>query len=192
MKTKYFNINDALHSAVNVFWSSGYEGSSMQLLQDEMGIRRQSLYDTFGNKHNLFISSLDYYHENVIIPNFSLILRENSPTKGIKNYFNQRVKDLNNPDVIPGCLITNTLSELGVSDDSIIKRTRRTHDYMEKVFYQALVNAQELGEIGHDKEPKLIALQLLNSAQGLFVLSKSGISQKKIKLLVNSFLEILD
>lgn len=192
MKTKYFNVDDALHKAVNVFWLHGYEASSMQALQDEMGIRRQSLYDTFGNKRDLFLSSLDYYHENVIIPNFSLILNASSPTNGIKDYFNQRIKDINNSEVIPGCLVTNSLSELGMSDQLVIKRTKRTLEYMEKVFYQALVRAKELGELSSDKEPKLIALQLLNNAQGLFVISKSGMSQKKLKLLVSNFLTILD
>jgi TetR/AcrR family transcriptional repressor of nem operon len=192
VKTKYFNVDDALHKAVNVFWSHGYEASSMQTLQDEMGIRRQSLYDTFGNKRDLFLASLDYYHANVIIPNFSLILNASSPKKGIKTYFNQRIKDVDNPKVIPGCLVTNSLSELGLSDELVIKRTKRTLEYMENVFYQALIKAKELGEVSADKEPKLIALQLLNNAQGLFVISKSGMSQKRLKLLVNNFLIILD
>jgi hypothetical protein len=54
------------------------------------------------------------------------------------------------------------------------------------------MRAQDLGEVDSSKNAELIAMQLLNNAQGLFVLSKSGTSRKKLNTLVEQFLTILD
>lgn len=192
LRTKAFNINEVLDKAITTFWSKGYEASSIPILEKSMGIRRQSLYDTFGNKHNLFLSSLKHYHDQVIVKNFARLFTAPSPKKAIKDYFYQRVKDIDDPNVIDGCLVTNSLTELGLSDDEVKKQTKKTLDYMERAFYEAIKRAQNLGEIDLSKDAKLMATQLLNNAQGLFVMSKSGTSRKKLKVLTDQFLKILD
>lgn len=192
MRTKAFNIDQVLDKAVQIFWSKGYEATSIATLEVQMGIKRQSLYDTFGSKHRLFLSSLKHYHDHIIVENFAKLLIAASPKKAIKAYFYQRVKDIDDKNIIDGCLVTNSLTELGLSDDEVKKQTRKTLEYMEHVFCTAIMRAQDLGEIDSSKNAKLIATQLLNNAQGLFVMSKSGMSRHKLKTLVDQFLTILD
>jgi hypothetical protein len=43
---------------MNVFWRFGYEHTSLDVLMREMGIARQSLYDTFGDKRALYLQAL--------------------------------------------------------------------------------------------------------------------------------------
>ena len=174
------------------FWANGYEATSIPVLEKKMGIKRQSLYDTFGNKHRLFLSSLKHYHEKVIVVNFAKLFTAQSPKKAIKDYFYQRVKDIDDPSVIDGCLVTNSLAELGLLDEKVKKQTKATLDYMEHAFYTAIKRAQEIGEIKQSKDANVLAIQLLNDAQGLFVMSKSGMSSKKLKVLTDQFLKILD
>ena len=50
-RAKAFDPSLALDRAVELFWQRGYEGASMTLLLEAMDISRQSLYDTFGDKH---------------------------------------------------------------------------------------------------------------------------------------------
>ncbi len=192
MRQKQFDVEQALDKAVMTFWSRGYEATSMQVLQEEMGINRQSLYNTFGSKHNLFLSALRHYHENVIVKNFERLFTAPSPKKAIRYYFRQRIMDIDNPFVIDGCLVTNSLTELGLFDEEVNKQTRKTLDFMENAFYQAVKRAQAQGEIDPAKDAKLLATQLLNNAQGLFVMSKTGMGRKKLKTLVDQFLTILD
>lgn len=164
----------------------------MQVLQEEMGIQRQSLYNTFGSKHDLFLTSLDYYHEQIIVRNLNPILIAESPKQAIKDYFYQRLMDLDDPEVIPGCFITNSVAELGLLDDTVKQRTKRTIEYIERTFNQALGKAKKIGEISAEKNTKLLSLQLLNHAQGLFLISKSGISKNKLNALVREILTLLD
>jgi TetR/AcrR family transcriptional regulator, transcriptional repressor for nem operon len=52
-RQKEFNRDEVLHKATEVFWTRGYERASMQDLVEHMGINRQSIYDTFGDKHDV-------------------------------------------------------------------------------------------------------------------------------------------
>tara|TARA_R110002111_G_scaffold171448_4_gene237000 strand:- start:523 stop:1101 length:579 start_codon:yes stop_codon:yes gene_type:complete len=192
MRTKSFDIEQVLDKAVLTFWSKGYEATSIPNLEVQMGIKRQSLYDTFGSKHSLFLTSLKHYHDHVIVKNLAKLLTASSPKEAIKDYFHQRVQSIDDPSVIDGCLVTNSLTELGLFDDEVKAQTRRTLEYMEQVFYKAILRAQEIGEIDASKNAELIATQLLNNAQGLFVMSKSGMGRTKLNTLVEQFLTTLD
>ena len=60
-RPKAFDVERALDRAVEVFWTRGYEATSLCDLLEHMEIGRQSLYDTFGDKHGLFLAALERY-----------------------------------------------------------------------------------------------------------------------------------
>ncbi|WP_299859646.1 TetR/AcrR family transcriptional regulator [uncultured Roseobacter sp.] len=60
-RPKKFDRDEALLKAVEVFWKQGYEGASMKLLTDSMGINSPSLYAEFGDKHRLYLEAIDRY-----------------------------------------------------------------------------------------------------------------------------------
>src|SRR4051812_13303502 len=58
-----FDVEQAIHRALKVFWRKGYEGTSLDDLTASMKINRPSLYAAFGNKENLFRRALQRYSE---------------------------------------------------------------------------------------------------------------------------------
>jgi TetR/AcrR family transcriptional repressor of nem operon len=56
-RPREFDTDAALDGAIGVFREHGFEGSSAQMLVDAMGIGRQSLYATFGDKWQLYRSA---------------------------------------------------------------------------------------------------------------------------------------
>lgn len=60
-RPKKFDRGTALEKAIGVFWKQGYEGASMKLLTDSMGINSPSLYAEFGDKHALYLESINRY-----------------------------------------------------------------------------------------------------------------------------------
>ncbi|MDQ1142393.1 TetR/AcrR family transcriptional regulator [Pedobacter agri] len=67
-RTKVFNEAEVLDRAMNLFWEKGYHATSAQDLVDGLGISRSSLYDTYGDKHSLFVMALKRYREERIDP----------------------------------------------------------------------------------------------------------------------------
>jgi len=58
-----FDADEALDSAMRIFWERGYEGASLADLTGAMKINRTSMYAAFGNKEQLFQQVLQRYTE---------------------------------------------------------------------------------------------------------------------------------
>ncbi|MEZ6164840.1 MAG: TetR/AcrR family transcriptional regulator [Phycisphaerales bacterium] len=67
-RPKSFDPDTVLHKAMGVFWEKGYDAASISDLTAAMGINRFSLYDTFGDKHSLYIKALESYEESIVTP----------------------------------------------------------------------------------------------------------------------------
>lgn len=59
-RSREFDENVVLQKAMELFWKQGYEKTSLNDLVEHMGIHRRSLYDTFGDKHTLFLRTVDF------------------------------------------------------------------------------------------------------------------------------------
>ncbi len=80
-RPREFDRDEVLDKAIEVFWTQGYDGTSVQDLVDAMGIQRGSLYAAFGDKHQLFLEALDRY-ENVARGEYERLEVEIEPLDG--------------------------------------------------------------------------------------------------------------
>lgn len=64
-RIKEFDEDVVLLKAMRLFWEQGYEKTSMQDLVTHMGVHKRSMYDTFGDKHTLYIKALKRYGDVV-------------------------------------------------------------------------------------------------------------------------------
>lgn len=60
-RPRKFDVDEALLTAMNVFWAKGYNGASMKDLTGAMGISGPSLYSAFGDKRELYLKTIDRY-----------------------------------------------------------------------------------------------------------------------------------
>src|SRR4051812_29138361 len=62
-RPRNFDEMEALEQAIQVFWSKGYDGATVDDLVAGMGVGRPSLYAIFGDKRTLFLRALRAYAE---------------------------------------------------------------------------------------------------------------------------------
>lgn len=72
-RRREFEPVEALDKAMELFWRRGYQATSVQNLVDHLGINRQSLYDMFGDKHELFLATLDRYFDVSIYEHIKIL-----------------------------------------------------------------------------------------------------------------------
>ena len=145
-RTKEFDQEQALDAAMHLFWERGYEATSIQELVEATGVQRQSLYDTFGSKHEMFLQSLMRY-QALEGHQLSEIMKKH-PKGGlplIRAIFESRASQtVCDPR---GCLATNCAVELGSSDEAVAERIRIGRDGLEEVFKRCLVQANDAHEL---------------------------------------------
>ena len=76
-----------LDRAMQVFWSRGYQATSIQHLVGRMGIQRGSLYDTFGDKRGLFFAAIDRYDRVVTAKLLAALDEPASGKDAIRGFF---------------------------------------------------------------------------------------------------------
>ena len=62
-RPRNFDEAEALDTALRLFWKHGYEGTSMAMLTEAIGVNVASLYSAFGNKESLFLQCVERYSE---------------------------------------------------------------------------------------------------------------------------------
>jgi AcrR family transcriptional regulator len=60
-RPKEFDKDGALRKAIRLFSQQGFAATWTKGLMRAMGIGRQSMYDTFGDKRSLFLTALEMY-----------------------------------------------------------------------------------------------------------------------------------
>lgn len=171
-RPREFDRDEALDRAVQVFWTRGFERTSVDDLTESMGIRRGSLYAAFGDKHQLFLEALERYEERFY--RTSLRFLEEGPAQdGIRRVFEQVVSECACGGGTKGCFITNTAVGLAEDDPETASRVRANLRRLQGAFEAALARAEPAAL--RDRDPKALARFLTTSLQGLRVLSRCGV-----------------
>jgi TetR/AcrR family transcriptional regulator, transcriptional repressor for nem operon len=188
-RTKEFEPGEALDAAMQLFWRNGYAATSIRDLLDGMGIGYGSLYNTFGDKHALFLASLDRFRE--LRTSWIDEVLEDSGLSGIEEVFRRTVDGLVSFEPRRGCLLANTAVELGPHDAEVATKISRYVRHTEAVFERALIRAQEAGEIPADRDPRALARFLVNALHGLRVLARVGTDRAVLEDAVRVALDVL-
>lgn len=170
---KKFDVPQTLNKAMHVFWSRGYEATSVQDLIDQMGINRGSMYSTFGDKRSLFIAALRMYDTEFRKVQLATIERKHPGRAGIQALFDGWIETLANDPGHGGCFLTNTALELAAHDPEIGAMVAESQEDIENFFFRQIRRGQESGDIPNDRNPAELARTLLAMLLGLLVLGRS-------------------
>lgn len=185
-RTREFEPDQALQRAMDLFWFQGYADTSIDELVRATGASRYGLYATFGDKHDLFLLSLQRYARDVFGPMIALLEAPQASRGEIRAFFQSILQLIRQPGGRGrrGCLMCNTAVELGPFDPASAGRVRKHFHRVRVGFAHALKNARRSGELGRAIDVAATADYLLGVAQGAFVLARSGIEGPAIERLL--------
>jgi TetR/AcrR family transcriptional regulator, transcriptional repressor for nem operon len=191
-RPKGFARDVVLDRAMQVFWSRGYEATSIQHLVTRMGIQRGSLYDTFGDKRGLFFAAIERYDRVVTAKLLETLDGPGSGKDALRRFFRLKVDLSLEPGRPRGCLVTNSTAELASRDRGTATRVGAVLAKIEAAFHRAVVRAQKAGEIDPTRNPRALARFLTSSAQGLSVMAKASSDRAVLEDIVKVTLAALD
>jgi TetR/AcrR family transcriptional repressor of nem operon len=107
-----FNKLDVLDRALEVFWEKGYEATSLSDLIDAMALSKSSFYNTFDNKHQIFIEALCRYNECMAAPLRESLSESSSGLEFIRALFTEIIGQAEASSGLKGCFLVNTATEI--------------------------------------------------------------------------------
>src|SRR5262245_59135166 len=186
-RPKSFDEDAVLDAAVQLFWERGYDGTSLADLEAHLGLGRQSLYNSFGDKQSLFLKALERYERDAGAA-VTQLAASDTGLDAIRRFFHWAVDSQTAPGPRRGCLLTNTICEIGAEDAEIQLRTDRARDVLARAFRRALTRAKARGEVPEDLDVEATATLLLVQQYGLNILAKTGAASSDLHAAVEVLL----
>jgi len=185
-----FDRQAALEKAMSLFWRYGYEGTSLSKLLDEMGIRRQSLYNAFGDKHTLFVEAVNHYNSQVTQRLLDILMASGSGLRNIRKALELSASFASGKDYC-GCFLTNSIVELAPHNKEVAEIVYLANKRITSAFKAALDAAIKSGEISADTDTRAVARFLNSTMHGIVVSGKASYGKTAITDIVKVALSIL-
>ncbi|KJD45836.1 TetR/AcrR family transcriptional regulator [Paenibacillus terrae] len=188
-RSKEFEVNAVLDKAMMLFWEQGYEKTSMSDLVKHMGIHRRSLYDTFGDKHSLFLQAMDRYINKVEVTLTGEVKQSKTATEALQIIFRFMVFDEEGSP--SGCLMVNSVTELAARDSDVDTKSIESFAITEQMFEQIILWGQRDGEFTSDYDAKEMAEYLHTLSVGIRVMGRASIDKEKLFRIVDVSTKLL-
>jgi len=191
-RTKDFDEQEVLNKAVDLFWLKGYNGTSMQDLVEGLGISRSSLYDTYGDKHSLFIKALERYQGTASVKVCEIINEKSSAKASIRQILEFITSELLNDQNHKGCFMVNAEVEVAPHDQQVSQMICENDQQIEDAFYLVIKKGQESGEIGNKQDARALARFTFNTVKGIRVTAKTTKDRSVFDDIIKLAMSVLD
>jgi len=186
-RPREFCTDAALATALRLFWSKGYEGTSLSDLTEAMGITRPSLYAAFGNKEQLFRQALDLY-EREKMTYVGQALEQPTARAVAKWLLEGALATISGEREPHGCLgvISSTAcgTEAQCIREEVLKRGRIVHEACVARMQRAI----DEGDFPGPANAEAVTKYLMAVLQGMSVQAGAGSTRKELEGVVETAL----
>lgn len=191
-RTKAFDQSEVLEKALHIFWRDGFEATSMGQLVKGTGISRSSIYDTYGDKRQLFLAALNAYLSSASQQVINELNSSQQPKKTIKKLFNNTIKRVVSDTECKGCFMANSAVELAGADPEIQMMAKKNKENMVATFTSAIKRGQAAGDISSRFSAAYLAEFIFTAYNGLQVVGKFEKNSSRLKQSTKVALSLLD
>jgi TetR/AcrR family transcriptional regulator, copper-responsive repressor len=191
-RPREFDADDALERATRLFWTKGFEHTSLDELCAATGLGRSSLYAAFGDKRELYLKTLEHYRDA-----YRELARRTLADDPTLRVFLQRFFAaaldlyLAGEGGPRGCYSIGTAATVAVVDADVrafLADTTRSTDAFLK---SRIVKAKDRGELAPDADPRALAYLATATMHTIAVRSRAGIPRAELQAVVDAAIEVI-
>ena len=183
-----FNQDEALDKALNVFWSRGYEGTSMAELTQVLGINKPSIYAAFGNKETLFRKALARYTSGPVAF-VGEAMQAPTARQVVEKFLTLAVDSFSDKSTPDGCMIVQGALTCGQNSSAIQLELIAYRKNLEAAFNQRFELAKKQGDLPQWANTKQLAKYIATIHQGMSVQATSGATREELLAIVEMALK---
>lgn len=190
-REKQFSETQVLEDVADVFAAHGYQGTSLAMLLEATGLGKQSLYNSFGDKRELYLKSVECSAARYQAVQAAMQAAPNGRA-AVRVFFDHLVGRCGDAD--PGkksCIVSAGLLE-GVEDEVIALRLRDKWLGTHEMLRAAVERGQKDGSVRATAPSADLADFLLCVVGGLRVSARAAMDVRRLQHLVALALTLLD
>ena len=191
-RPREFDMDQVLESAINAFWNQGYEATSLSDLMDCMNLQKGSIYKAFGDKHSLFISSLERYLDDVYKFNEEAINCGRTPKDALKQWLDTVFKNVCGQSIKRGCMVVNSLVERVYQDEDTALLVKGYFVRLQKLLVTKIEEGQALNQFRKDCDAKDISQIIIVSYTGMLAMSKGVMTKNTCLNTTKNILKLIE
>ncbi|MGA0614091.1 TetR/AcrR family transcriptional regulator [Paracoccus sp. KR1-242] len=183
-RPRLFDENEALETALHLFWRHGYEGTSISMLAKAMGMTVPSLYNAFGNKQSLFMKAVgcyDLYGEKL----YDAAFAKTSAREVALAILMGEVDLVSGADTPEGCLMVQGALATGPESEPLRQEMARQRRRAQADVATRFEEFQQAGQLPPGWTASSLAAYVMTVATGIAVQAKGGASRQELIQIVN-------
>ena len=188
-RPREFCVDEALAQALRVFWSKGYEGTSLNDLTEAMGITRPSLYAAYGNKESLFRKALDLYERDKLAY-VGKSLAEPTARKVAESMLRGAVDNMTGHGEPHGCLGVIASVSCGAEAEGIRAEVLERGKVAKQALIDRLERAKAEGDLPSHVDAEALTNYMYAVVQGMSVQAGAGASREELQRTADTVLKM--
>lgn len=170
--------NRILEAAMKNFLRLGYEGSSLAMISEDVGIKKPSLYYHFKSKEDLYIQSILFLIASIEDKLEKRYDKSKQPKENLEAFFNMMLEVNSELSLLSGNSFNHTFNVIGIFRDSaerfpaLREPIDQYYDSLRQKLQRILKAAQKGKYLAKDADPAGLSLELLAWMEGMFMLSE--------------------
>lgn len=183
-RPRTFDLDEAVHKAMLVFWSKGYEGTTIPELTKAIGINRPSLYSAFGSKEYLFRLALDRYR-NDPASYVNRALEKPTAAEAFESLLYGVIDLVTDPERPGGCMFVCGALARGNETKNITRMLAERRIDGENDIRERFEKAAKDGDLSADSSPTDLAKLAATMLWGLSIQAVNGATRDDLRKVAN-------
>jgi TetR/AcrR family transcriptional repressor of nem operon len=188
-RNKAFDPEERLEKARDLFWEKGYHATSMQDLVEAMQLNRASIYDTYGDKHALYLQCLANYATDKQEDYKRSAAGAASPIQAVECIIRRALERTTEDG--KACMVVKSSFELAEYDKEVREVLKKDGVRLTKILEDLLRKAQDAGEIRKDRDPVVLANYVVASFGGLWQTQIISGNRKMVQQMTDFLIEVV-
>ena len=190
-RPREFDESRALEAAMQCFWRRGYEATSLRDLTGAMGLTAPSLYNSFGDKQQLFGQALERYLDRTTRDRLHRLEQTLTPRKALECVFAEIIEHSLKDRERKGCFLVNSALEIAPHDARCRAMIAAQFTGIEAFFRRCIAAAQRDGTASKDINAEDTARLFLATLLGIRVMARTNPRREILEGLARPALALL-
>jgi AcrR family transcriptional regulator len=187
-RPRSFDRDEALDSAIAVFWEHGYDMTSMAMLVEALGIGAPSMYAAFGDKRALFLEAVDRYLETYAAFTVRALVEEPNARDAVERLLRAAAVAYTRPDRPRGCLLISAATNYSPQSADIATRLREMRSDGARALTDKIAADVRTGELPAHTDAHALATFYGAVLQGMSAQARDGAAQSDLEQIAEAAL----